>query len=224
MPAHNFIDLTGHTYTRLTVLHRDLSSQIPTKSPMWLCQCICGTVVSASTHSLRTKGKRSCGCLLREHWATSQLTHGATRGKKMTPEYRVWRKMKERCTASTCKDYPRWGGRGITICPQWLHSFPTFLADMGLRPGPEYTLERLDNNNSYDPQNCMWATRKTQARNTRNNVFLTWNNETHCIAEWAEILHIPERRIAERYRAGWSEERIFTTAPRRWPNQIAQKS
>jgi len=223
-PTHNFIDLTGHTFTRLTVLHRDFSSKNPTQGPAWFCQCVCGNVISVTTRSLRSERTRSCGCLLRERRIESHFKHGGAPKGKPTPEYRAWVKMKERCTLPESKDYPRWGGRGITVCPQWIDSFPTFLADMGPRPGPGYTLEREDNDGPYSPQNCAWVTRKTQARNTRNNVFLTWNNETHCISAWAEILQVPQQRLADRYRAGWSHERILTTPPRRWPGQQGKTS
>jgi hypothetical protein len=158
---------------------------------------------------------------MRELQLELKVTHGATRKNQISPEYRAWCKMKERCNCTTSKDYARWGGRGIRVCERWQNSFTAFLHDMGPRPTPKHTLERLDNNGPYSPENCIWATRTRQARNTRNTVFLTWNNETHCISEWSEIVPISQRTIAERYRAGWPVERILTTPPRRWPSQVA---
>ena len=216
----NFLDLTGQLFTRLTVLYRDPFPLHPKEGPAWICQCICGQQKSVTTRSLRSKRTRSCGCWEREHQAQGNLKHGNARKSGASPEYRSWQKMKDRCLTPTCPDYPRYGGRGITICIQWQDSFPTFLQDMGPRPSPQHSIERRNNNGPYSPENCRWATRTEQARNTRNNVFLTYNGETHCLAEWSEIVSIRQNTLSDRYRYGWSDEKILTTPLRRWPSQI----
>lgn len=216
-PPGNFVDITGQTFTRLTVTARDWS--IPTeKGAAWVCTCVCGNTITVLTKDLNKKVK-SCGCLKRTNLPERNLKHGATQKKAPTPEYKTWQKMKERCLSPTSKDYARYGGRGITICQRWKEDFSVFLEDMGLRPTPQHSLERRDNNGPYAPENCRWATKREQARNTRNNVLLTWNGETHCISEWSEIVHISQLTLAERYRAGWSVERVLTTPVRRWPSQ-----
>ena len=94
-----------------------------------------------------------------------------------------------------------------------------FLHDMGPRPSSKHSIERRNNDGSYSAKNCYWATRQTQARNMRTNALLTWQDETHCLAEWADIIHIQRSILAQRYRAKWSVEKILTTPVRRWPSQ-----
>jgi hypothetical protein len=170
-----------------------------------------------------------------------------------------------RCVCVTNQDYKYYGARGITVCQRWQESFTNFLADMGERPSQNYSLERRDNNGPYAPENCYWATKTQQARNTRttvfvthqgvtcsvpewaeiigiqastlrnrlrkygwsieraltkttkpgrnrkDHVFLTWNNETHCITEWGEILHIPAPALFARRKRGWPDDKILST-------------
>lgn len=100
------------------------------------------------------------------------------------PEYRVWRAMKRRCNAPTCKCYPRYGGRGIRVCSQW-NKFTQFFADMGPRPSPQHTLDRLDNSGNYEPSNCEWRTQREQQQNRRDNRKLVFRGETLCVSEIA---------------------------------------
>jgi hypothetical protein len=217
----NFLDLTEKTFTRLTVIARDLSPGHPEHSVWWICQCICGRTTVASTRDLQYKSVKSCGCLRDELLAQGNLKHGQNRKSGPTPEYSAWQKMKERCYSPECKDYPRYGGRGIVICERWRTSFEAFFKDVGPRPSPKYSLDRYPNNNGpYEPGNVRWATRTEQARNTRSTVFLTLNDETHCLSEWSEILHIKHTILVERHCAGWSAEKILTTPVRQWPSHI----
>lgn len=124
--------------------------------------------------------------------------------------YKIWDGMKQRCYGTTCKDYPRYGGRGIIICDEWHLDFNKF-QDWALQNGysDDLTLDRIDVNGNYEPNNCRWVLPKTQSRNMRTNKNITYKGETHCIAEWAEITGIPRKCLEYRVR-NWSDlDRVF---------------
>lgn len=123
--------------------------------------------------------------------------------------------MRQRCNNPEVRAYPRYGGRGIAVCARWL-SFANFLADMGPRPTPAHTVERIDNNGPYAPENCRWADRTEQANNTRKNRHLTLNGATRTLAEWSRATGIGTHTIGARIdRLGWSVEMALTTPTRR---------
>jgi len=124
--------------------------------------------------------------------------------------------MKARCLRKTHKQFAHYGGRGITVCPQW-YDFPQFLADMGRKPTPGHSIDRIDNSKGYSPENCRWATKTEQNRNHRGNHMLTLNGETHCIQEWAEITGIRHTAIRVRLQRGWTVEKALTTRRREYP-------
>lgn len=218
MPPRNFVDLTGKSFDRLMVIAR--AANKPDGSARWHCQCICGNTTIVVTTELTKHTTKSCGCLRNEQLATNNLRHGQNRKTGITPEYRAWRKMIDRCYRTRDKDFPRWGGRGITVCEQWRTSFVAFFADVGPRPSAQHTLDRYpDNNGPYEPGNVRWATRTEQARNTRKTVFLTLHGETHCLSEWSEILHIYQNILVARHGYGWSDEKILTTPVQHWPRR-----
>jgi hypothetical protein len=128
-----------------------------------------------------------------------------------TPLYNVWAAMKYRCGNPRCSSYPSYGGRGITVCDRWRNSFEAFLADMGSTYGPGLSLDRIDNDSGYSPENCRWVTMHQQAGNKRNNHNLSLEGETHTIAEWSRITGISDLTIDKRLRLGWSVERALTT-------------
>ncbi len=141
---------------------------------------------------------------------SQHIKHGHARKGKYTPEYYAWSDAKGRCYRKTKWNYERYGGRGITMCERWLNSFANFLADMGLRPSPEHSLDRFPNNNgNYEPGNCRWATRKQQVRNRRSNQLVSFNGETHLLIEWSEMLGIPYKTLFARRRYGMPPELMF---------------
>jgi len=129
-------------------------------------------------------------------------------------EYWIWHLMRYRCESPKCRFYPRYGGRGIRVCERW-KDFSNFVADMGPRPSPKYTLERIDNDGNYEPGNCKWATRREQSLNSTRVHRITFRGETHHIAEWARRIGMNPLSLASRLHKGWSVERALTEAVKR---------
>ncbi len=202
---HNFRDLAGETFGRLTIIRRSENNGLPVR---WECQCSCGETANVSSHSLLSGSTRSCGCL-RIDVLRSRRTHGMS---NVTPEYRAWRHMQSRCENPKVWNYKKYGGRGISVCERWTceHGFENFFLDMGLRPSSEHSLDRINLNGDYLPENCRWATKVEQARNKSNTAWFTLRGETKCLKEWCLILgknyKLAHKRI--RYK-GWSIERAM---------------
>jgi len=134
-----------------------------------------------------------------------------------SPSYGCWCSMKNRCYQEDNNRFDIYGGRGITVCDRWLHSFSNFLADMGERPSPEHSIERKDTNGNYCPENCIWATPAEQNRNRSSNVILEFNGLKMCAADWDIHLGFSRNTVGERLRRGWSIERSLTTPPGQKP-------
>lgn len=199
----NTIDETGNVYGRLTVLGRSPSVRNHSR---WVCLCQCGRKTTANGVCLR-KNTRSCGCLKRDNASRLSRTHGMS-GK---PEYVAWQHIKRRCYNPSEPGYMRYGGRGITVCNRWLASFDRFYADMGPKPSPLHSIERIDNNQGYTPENCKWATRKEQNNNQRRSRKLTYKGQVLTVSQWAEVLGISHTVLNNRLFRGWSDEKTLGT-------------
>ncbi len=203
-------DLTGQRFGRLVVIKMDSKKDGRYR---WLCKCDCGNTSVIQVTSLRTGKTQSCGCFGKEirMWAMS-TRNGST--KKNRDEYTCWCRMIRRCTDRENEFYENYGGRGITVCDRWTREadgWNNFLKDMGPRPSKELSLDRIDNNKGYYPNNCRWATRTQQQRNKRNTVKITYNGKTMCVVEWAEEIGVSYKCLMQRLRKGWSITRALTT-------------
>ncbi len=204
------IDLQGESFGRLRVLDR--LGRTACGGARWLCLCACGRLHVAASTDLRRGVVRSCGCATSEFIAEAKTTHGHTRAGAVTPEYSAWRLMLSRCRQETNVNFRYYGGRGIRVCEEWQRSFEQFLADVGPKPSPEYSIDRVDFNGHYEPGNVRWATRAEQARNRRTNRVVTFRGTTMSLAEAAERAGIPYGRASARLRRGWPLERALEAA------------
>lgn len=185
------------------------------KGRYWLCLCSCGGQYSRRTGHLRTYGEHSCGCAQKD-----SIAKASAAGWKATTKFSHPHKLKlkimmgnmmKRCYTPTTRRYERYGGRGITICDQWLHnhtSFYEWAADQGFKPG--LSIERIDVDGNYCPENCRFIPMHRQAANTSRNRFITWQGETLTVSDWARRLGVDPRTLQHRVDRGWSIERIFT--------------
>jgi hypothetical protein len=163
------------------------------------CVCDCGKESVQIAGKLRFRGDtQSCGCFKGASISAAKRVHGDAK----TVEYKAWGAMKTRCTNKKLRQYPDYGGRGIAVCERWRDSFENFLADMGRRPTALHTLDRIDNDGPYSPENCRWATRTEQARNKRSNVIVTHNGDPATVAEWCERLGLHASAVRQRIHKG----------------------
>lgn len=202
------LDLSGQRFSKLVALSTTGLKDHGTA--IWRCVCDCGCYANVSTRNLRSGHTRSCGCL-----KGGLVQHGETVTKEFSAEYIVWQSMRHRVVwKNNSKDHERYQGRGISCCERW-NSYENFLSDMGRRPSPKHSLDRIDNNGDYEPGNCRWATKKQQARNRRTNRVIEYNGIILCVAEWSEKLGLAQATINQRLTLGWSAERALTATVRR---------
>jgi hypothetical protein len=181
----------------------------------WECRCDCGGSVFAVTGSLRSGNTQSCGCLKRERIAEACLTHGHARAKARHPQYGPWGAMIQRCTNKNSPSYEDYGGRGIKVCTRWRYGesdksgFECFLADMGERPSPDHTLDRVNNDGNYEPSNCRWATGEQQRLNRRVTKIVEINGRRLPLVEACREAGLPRKRVEARLRLGWPIKRAL---------------
>lgn len=177
------------------------------------CRCDCGGEKVARAYNMLRGRTASCGCLVRLVNAVNNTKHGMCRTGSVAKEHMIWRSMIARCHRPNDKGYPRYGGRGIYVCDRWRgkSGFENFYADMGPKPGPRYSIDRIDNDGPYSPDNCRWVTQQVQMRNTRVNHMLTYKGETKTLVEWVEATGISDGCIRSRLKNGWSVEDALST-------------
>lgn len=197
MSGKKFTDLTSKTFGRLSVIERS-----PSKSgrTMWDCICSCGNSKTVRSEHLTNGRTESCGCIKKEQ----MVKHGMSR----TPTYKSWQAMKDRCLNPLNAQYKDYGGRGITICDQWVAGFEVFIRDMGAMPNG-YTIDRIDNNLGYNPKNCKWSSRQEQSDNRRPNILIEIDGETRTLKDWSRRLNTPYSTAMHRYRRGLDTKKIF---------------
>lgn len=184
---YNFKDLTNLNFGKWTVL-----SFAGTKkgAAIWLCRCDCGRERTLNTRSLTSGNSKSCGCYRTDRG-----------GKEKRREYFQWYNAKNRCTNPKAQNYHRYGGRGIEMCERWLLSFDLFYHDMGKCP-QGMTLDRVNNDGNYEPQNCRWATPLSQTRNRSMTIMVMHEGRTMSLADWSDESGIPYDRLHDRYLNG----------------------
>lgn len=193
-------NLTGMRFGKLIVVG---FSGREDGSTYWLCRCDCGREKVIAGRHLVDKTTRGCGCLAYEN--------SKKHGMSGTPEYAAWKRMIKRCQDPNDHNFSKYGARGIKVCRRWRVSFESFYEDMGPRPSPIYSLDRIDNNKGYSPDNCRWATRTEQANNRTSNRIVTFSDKTQTVTQWAREVHLNPKAIQRRLAAGWSIEDTLTT-------------
>lgn len=185
--------MIGKKFNMLTVLE-----ELPERkhgSRVYRCKCDCGNIKDVRQDMLKNGHVKSCGCLHTKH------------GKRKTKIYRVFSEMKQRCYNKNHKDYKNYGARGIIVCSEWLDDFMNFYnwaMDNNYQEG--LSIDRIDVNGNYEPDNCRWADRKTQSNNRRNNTSISYNGKTQTLAQWGEELGVDQHTISLRKRKGWSNK------------------
>ena len=204
MDMPNFIDLMGQRFSRLIVLSQDTKTR--RNRVAWLCQCDCGKQATVTAYNLRGGNTKSCGCLVIDIGAQRLTKHG----EYGTRLYRIWRGMHRRCYDPKRLEFFRYGGRGIQVCKQWF-KIENFISDMGDPPSSKHSIDRIDNDGPYSPENCRWATAKEQSLNSRQPINVTLRGQTLNISEWARRIGIGEASMHARLKEGWPIELALTT-------------
>jgi len=202
-------NISGKKFNRLTVIKivkRNKSGNV-----MWLCKCDCGNTKVINGSYLRSGHTKSCGCLQKEIISKINNTHNMTG----SGEYKSWTEMKQRCFNKKNCHYKWYGKRNITVCDRWKNSFINFYKDMGERPR-EKTLDRIDNNGDYKPNNCQWSTQTEQCRNRRDNRLFVFRGKEVCMTEIAEILNVNPKSLYSRIYRSDNLEKTIKDLERGW--------
>ena len=205
-PLHpRFQNLLGIQFGNLTVV--EFVGKTKNSTSLWKCYCsLCGNFNTVDTASLN-RGTKSCMCINSMRCVEKNTTHDMTYSR----EYKTYRGMLDRCYAENNTNYSNYGGRGIKVCKKWLESFENFYSDMGERPQLT-SIERIDANGNYEPNNCKWATSKEQSNNKRSSRKFEYKSETLTIKEIASKYNINYNRLKQRILYGWSIERAVESS------------
>ena len=200
------LNLTGKRFGKLVAIKT--TGKTKNGAYLWQCKCDCGNEIIANVGNLKNGHTKSCGCLRVDRCKTNFTKHGL----EHTRLYGIWSDMRLRCYDEKNIAYHRYGGRGITICDEWKNDVKAFY-DWATANGykDSLTIERIDNDGNYCPENCRWATVKEQASNRRSNILVTHNGKTQTMKEWAHEVGIPYKAVwARMQKLGWSAERALT--------------
>ncbi len=195
------IELSGKTFGDWRVVRFSHKNQ--SRTVYWICVCKCGVERAVRTQHLNSGASAGCGCSANARLAKNKTSHGLSR----TREYTSWQMMKSRCDNPNYTDYRNYGGRGITYCDGWAR-FENFVSDMGNRPDG-MSLDRIDPNGNYSPENCRWATSVTQNRNTRRARFLEYDGQRMRVSDWAKHIGISQQGLQWRLK-NWPLEKALT--------------
>lgn len=205
--------MIGKKFGKLTVLS-ECKKRANNGKIRYKCECNCGNITNVIGENLRRGITKSCGCLLKEIVSKRSTTHG----KRDTRIYSIWCHMKARCYNINEPRYKDYGWRGIKICDEWLTDFMVFF-DWAMSHGynDTLTIDRIDVNGNYEPNNCRWITLKQQQENKRNSLKFTYKGETHCLREWCNILNINYKTVHKRIHVHkWDIEKALFTSIRKW--------
>lgn len=198
--------IEGKVFNRITVI-RATDKKTGNKT-IYECRCSCGNTVFTDKYKLSSGHTKSCGCFKLDNLSATKFKHGMLK----TPEYKAWSSMKQRCQNKRNKAFPYYGGRGITVCDRWLNSFESFYLDMGQRPTPKHSIDRIDVNGNYEPKNCRWATTNQQAANRRDTTKYLFNNELMALSYIAKLAGIPQTTMQRLVRdKGMTVEQVISS-------------
>lgn len=192
----------GEKIYKLTIIE-ELKERDKYGNRQWLCQCECGNKKIYTTSNLNVV--KGCGCAKGKHKCSQ------------TKLYRTYQRMKNRCYRKNYPQYNNYGGRGIKVCDEWLNDFLTFKnwsLENGYKEG--LSIDRINPNGNYEPNNCRWITMFEQASNKRNNIFYTINGETKTQAQWCRTYNIPVTNVRRRLNSGWDIETALTKPIKKW--------
>ena len=189
--------LIGKKFNRLTIIRESPSVKTSggNSKRVVFCLCDCGNSKDFILQCVLTGVSKSCGCYNIESISSRMKIINKKHGYFHTDEYNIWRSIKKRCLCVNNTGYKNYGGRGISICDEWLNSVECFINDMGMRPDKTYSIARIDNNKGYYKENCRWATKKEQCQNQRTNRNIEYNGDIKCVAEWARICGMSYQKL-----------------------------
>lgn len=213
----NAIEMTGYKIGHITVIRREGSKN---GQSTWLCKCSCGKTFVQYGGALRNGKVISCGHIYADKTERQKIAHNSIaktkHGDCSSRLYFVWLDMRRRCDSPNDISYKNYGARGIKVCDEWSSDYVAFkewAINAGYNPNAkrgECTLDRIDPNGDYSPDNCRWVSMNVQSNNRRNSYTITWNGETHTSKEWESITGIPRGTIYTRYKSGWPIDKIFS--------------